>query len=456
MNLIGKQIFAENPNFLEQYTQPGRHIGSPVDYQKSLGRRLYPEDGSDSSIDETGLWMTEFLDLEKHPELRDRKLKELAWKFTFVDPTPTESATYIQAAFIKMMLDFWPEAKKVLPVSAGGLATDDACWIAACQVGEKVGIHPSKMRGVAIENSFDGRYGRGAKATHSKFKVGHQYDGSEIHCPAPVVEFNQFGENNEQKTQDNFDKSMSSIEKYLAKKDVAYVIVEYPMQAEGGARVMNPQSLQELKKLCDKHGKLLIVDYIQMGGRSWTIKDGFVSPFAEEVLENADIITFGKGFRASGTIVRDFTKLNRGFTDNVYDVHPERWGGTWTAHLGQMLAGWAIMQVILDKKLYNNALIQTQRALQILKEIAKRYPNLISVPRGIEKVAYLGFDSDYRDSLKKIMKEKYHYLVLGARDKTIRWAPNLDVAEKEVLSFMRVIENSLEELSKQVDFIDEY
>src|SRR5437762_1397143 len=76
-------------------------------------------------------------------------------------------------------------------------------------------------------------------------------------------------------------------------EDVAAIFVE-PIQGEGGYNVAPKGFLEGLRKLCDKHGILLVVDEVQSGlgrtGKMWAIEHWGVEP---------DILLAGKGI-ASG------------------------------------------------------------------------------------------------------------------------------------------------------------
>ena len=81
--------------------------------------------------------------------------------------------------------------------------------------------------------------------------------------------------------------------KILPAEDVAGILVE-PIQGEGGYVVPTPGFFPALRKLCDKHGILLIADEVQSGmgrtGKWWAIENFGVEP---------DIICAAKGI-ASG------------------------------------------------------------------------------------------------------------------------------------------------------------
>jgi len=393
--------------------------------------------------------MTDLLDPEKHKELRHPAYLELLGKLAQEDRTPTEDKMAIEAAFVELMKGFWTAAYKILPVSAGGLATDDAMEAAIGQVADKLNTKPQELKGVAFDGAFHGRYGHGAEGTANIDKVGHKHTGRTDHVTAPILQYDKLGKIDEQKTKKTLRQSIKEVAEKLKDDKFAYVVCEFPIQAEGGARIVNPKALSHLYELCQKYGKPLVVDCVQMGGRAWTINENLISPFAQEVLEFADIITFGKIFHVNGTMLRDFTKLGRGFKSNWVDTHgPKALGGTWTGHISQMASGYAIIQTVLQKKLYQNAINKAQYILSALQKMAKKYPVLTNV-RGRSDTAYLAWsfaDSTTRDVFKKRMIENEHIIFLTAGDNSIRLAPCADMTLKEVDSIIGAIDNQLRQM----------
>jgi len=82
-------------------------------------------------------------------------------------------------------------------------------------------------------------------------------------------------------------------DKLVSPEEVAAIILE-PIQGEGGYVVPEDGFIQGLRKICDKHGILLIADEVQSGagrtGKMWAIQNWDVEP---------DIVATAKGI-ASG------------------------------------------------------------------------------------------------------------------------------------------------------------
>jgi acetylornithine/succinyldiaminopimelate/putrescine aminotransferase len=403
-------------------------------------------------LDGTRRWLTQVLKIDEHEELNNEEFDRLLLWEAKCDHNSPELSNKIEGAFHEMLLKFWPEANKIMLKSAGTLAVDDACAMACRQVADETGKEAQKMKGFGFVNGFHGRHGWGADLTDSP-KVSHKKTGKALPpVVAPILEFDSKGNADARKASLLLEESMKQAEKYLSRDDVAFVIVEYPFQAEGGARVLHLKTMKRLSELCKKYGKILIADCVQMGGRSWhQNKEGVATPFAEEVMEYADIITFGKIFRVNGLMAKDFTK--RGFKQNAYDAHPGEYGGTYTGRYSEMLMGYTIMQTILDNELWKNALNMNGVALKKLVEISQRFPGLITSIKWDPTTAYLGWDfasPKISQLFQQVMLQEFQTLTLPAREKAIRWVPLADNTEGEIDLFFNNMTGALPIVAAQL------
>jgi 4-aminobutyrate aminotransferase/(S)-3-amino-2-methylpropionate transaminase len=118
------------------------------------------------------------------------------------------------------------------------------------------------------------------------------------------------------------------------------MIVE-PVQGEGGFYAAPAEFLQALRRLCDEHGIVMIVDEIQTGfGRTGTL-------FAcEQAGIEPDLMTIAKslagGFPLSGVI---------GKADIMDSVPPGGLGGTYAGSAIGCAAGLAVMDIIENEGL---------------------------------------------------------------------------------------------------------
>ena len=130
----------------------------------------------------------------------------------------------------------------------------------------------------------------------------------------------------------------------LDPQQVAAVIIE-PVQGEGGFHVAPFELLSELRKICDQHGIVLIVDEVQSGfartGKLFAIEHSGVEP---------DLVTVAKsiagGFPLSGVVGRA----------QIMDaVEPGGLGGTYSGSPIAAAAGLAVLEVIESEGLLARA-----------------------------------------------------------------------------------------------------
>ena len=106
----------------------------------------------------------------------------------------------------------------------------------------------------------------------------------------------------------------------LPPEEVAAIFVE-PIQGEGGYVVAPTIFLQELRKICDRHGILLVADEVQSGagrtGKWWAIQHSGVEP---------DIVCMAKGI-ASGMPLGVCMMSRAEIMDWVPGSHASTFGG---------------------------------------------------------------------------------------------------------------------------------
>ena len=150
----------------------------------------------------------------------------------------------------------------------------------------------------------------------------------------------------------------------------AAVIIE-PIQGEGGSVVPPDRFLPEVRRICDKHGVLLICDEIQCGlgrtGRMFAFEHTGVVP---------DIVTMSKalggiGLPISGIAYRE--KLNTWPAGKTI--------GTFRGNLLAYAAGAAALSWMLETDLAGYALAAGEKALASLKALEKDSP-IIGEARG--------------------------------------------------------------------------
>ena len=212
----------------------------------------------------------------------------------------------------------------------------------------------------------------------------------------------------------------------LAPEEVAAIFVE-PVQGEGGYVIAPTVFMQELRRVCDKHGILLVADEVQSGagrtGKWWAIEHTGVQP---------DIVCMAKGI-ASGMPL-GITMSRADIMDWVPGSHASTFGGNPVC----IAAALATLAVIEKEGLLRNS---TEVGNHMLKRMADwpRKHKLVGDVRG--RGLMLGVEivreqktkacaPEQRDRIIQLAFER-GVLFLGCGPSTIRIAPALVVSKDE-------------------------
>jgi 4-aminobutyrate aminotransferase len=225
----------------------------------------------------------------------------------------------------------------------------------------------------------------------------------------------------------------------LPPEEVAAIFVE-PVQGEGGYVVAPTIFMQELRRICDRHGILLVADEVQSGvartGKWWAIEHTGVQP---------DIVCMAKGV-ASGMPL-GITMSRAEIMDWVPGSHASTFGGNPVA----VAAALATLDVIEQEHLLDNA---TQVGNHMLKRMADwpKKLKLVGDVRG--RGLMIGVDI-VKDKLTKeygaaerdrIVEAAFEHgvLFLGCGPSTIRICPPLIVTKEQADVAMDVLQECIQ------------
>jgi 4-aminobutyrate aminotransferase len=226
-----------------------------------------------------------------------------------------------------------------------------------------------------------------------------------------------------------------------APQETAAMIIE-PVLGEGGYVPAPPQFLQGLRRICDQHGILLIIDEVQSGfGRTGKF-------FAHEYAGiQADIMVMAKGM-ASGFPISGIASTREIMSKWQVGTH----GGTYGGNAMGCAAAEATINVIKEEKLVENAAERGRQLLDGLAELQGRFPVLGDV-RGLGLMVGCEFVNPVTGQpdpviTKKIVThalEQEHLLLLtcGMYANTVRWIPPLVVSEAQINEGLRRFEQAL-------------
>ena len=202
-------------------------------------------------------------------------------------------------------------------------------------------------------------------------------------------------------------------------KEVAAIVLE-PIQGEGGYIVPPAEFVREIRRICDRHGILLIADEVQSGcgrtGKMWAIEHHGVAP---------DIITCAKGV-ASGMPL-GVTLTRAGIMDWKPGAHASTFGGNPVC----LAAAQATLQ-LLQSSLIRNAAEVGAYLKGKMQSWPERFP-IVGQVRGLGLMLAFELVSDrqrrtrdaaMRDRLVQAAFEK-GLLVLGCGPNSIRLMPPL-------------------------------
>jgi 4-aminobutyrate aminotransferase len=225
-------------------------------------------------------------------------------------------------------------------------------------------------------------------------------------------------------------------------EEVAGIVVE-PIQGEGGYIVPPDGFMLELRKLCDKHGILLIADEVQTGvGRTGQ----FLACEHDNV--QADIVVLAKGL-ASGYPISAVM-----FKEHVSSWGPGAHGTTFGGNPVASAAALATLDV-LEAGAMQNAVKVGDYLLERLRKLQERVPQLGDV-RGRGLMIGLEFVQDpitklehpeLRDRIQQMGLER-GLVLLGAGSHAIRLAPPLVLSLREAKYAADVLEEIIVEAAR--------
>jgi 4-aminobutyrate aminotransferase len=230
----------------------------------------------------------------------------------------------------------------------------------------------------------------------------------------------------------------------LPADEVAGILVE-PIQGEGGYIIPPAGFFPALRKLCDRHGILLIADEVQCGmgrtGKWWAIENFEVEP---------DIITTAKGI-ASGMPLGAMI-ARKSVVTWPKGAHGNTYGGNPIA----CAASLATLKLIQEQYMQNAAEVG-QYAIDALSEIMTRHQSIGDV-RGIGLMIGLEFIKDrkskvpaegLRDRIVDLAFER-GLLTLGCGKSVIRVSPPLNISKTEIDEGLMILEESITIAEKEV------
>ncbi len=225
----------------------------------------------------------------------------------------------------------------------------------------------------------------------------------------------------------------------LPPEEVAAIFIE-PVQGEGGYVVAPTPFMQELRRICDKHGILLVVDEVQSGigrtGKWWAVEHTGVQP---------DIICSAKGIASGMPLGVMMSRAD--IMDWVPGSHASTFGGNPVC----IAAALATLDVIEKENLLQNSAEVGAHMLKRMADWPKKH-RIVGDVRGrglmigveiVKDQKTKEYGAELRDKIVELAFER-GILFLGCGPSTVRIAPPLVVNKDEADAAVDALEESIE------------
>jgi len=302
----------------------------------------------------------------RHPKLIAAIEQQLG-KFTHTCYQVVPYESYVELAERLNKLTPGSHAKKTALFSTGAEAVENAVKVARAATG--------RSAVVAFSGAFHGRTMMGMALTGKvvPYKVGFgPFPGEVYHVPYPI-------ELHGISTDVSLAALQSLFKADVDPKRVAAIILE-PVQGEGGFYAAPVEFMQALRKVCDEHGIMLIVDEVQTGfartGKLFATEHYGVIP---------DLMTVAKSL-AGGMPLSALV----GRAEIMDAPLPGGLGGTYAGNPLAIASALAVLDVIEDEKLVERANVLGTRLKERLNQLREVVPQISDV-RGLGAMVAVEF-----------------------------------------------------------------
>ena len=208
------------------------------------------------------------------------------------------------------------------------------------------------------------------------------------------------------------------------------------IQGESGVNPADKQYIQEIRKLCNEKGILLIIDEVQTGvgrtGKMFCYQNYGVTP---------DIMTLAKGL-GGGVPIGAMLCTNEVATGFRPGDHGSTFGGNPLA----CAAGNAVLTVFEEQNIIDNVREVSDELFEKLNTLRSKY-NCIRSVRGMGLLIGIEFDDSITAQGMREQLMTMGFLVSAIGKSTIRLAPPLILTKAQAGSFVRALDKILKNVS---------
>jgi acetylornithine/N-succinyldiaminopimelate aminotransferase len=276
------------------------------------------------------------------------------------------------------------------------------CAIKTARRYHYVNGNPQRHKLITFKNAFHGRTLGAISATDQP----KMRDGFEPLLPGfDYVKFN------------DLDAALALID-----DETAGFLVE-TVQGEGGLQAGTPEFIQGLRKACDEHGLLLVLDEVQCGygrtGKFFAYEHYGVTP---------DIIAVAKGIGA-GFPLGACLATEEAAKGMVFGTHGSTYGGNPLA----MAAGNAVLDVMLEPGFFEGVAAKGDRLRGALEQLIPNHDHVFEEVRGLGLMLGIKLkpEADARNFVAHL-RDNHGLLTVSAGENVVRILPPLIIEESHI------------------------
>lgn len=208
----------------------------------------------------------------------------------------------------------------------------------------------------------------------------------------------------------------------LVDENTAGFLVE-TVQGEGGLQAGTQEFIQGLRKACDEHGLLLVLDEVQCGygrtGKFFAYEHYGVKP---------DIIAVAKGIGA-GFPLGACLATEEAAKGMVFGTHGSTYGGNPLA----MAAGMAVLDVMLEPGFFEGVAAKGERLRGALEQLIPNHDHVFEEIRGLGLMLGIKLkpEADARNFVAHL-RDNHGLLTVSAGENVVRILPPLIIEESHI------------------------
>lgn len=200
------------------------------------------------------------------------------------------------------------------------------------------------------------------------------------------------------------------------------------VQGEGGVSAGTQEFIQGLRKACDEHGLLLVLDEVQCGygrtGKMWAYEHYGITP---DILSSAKGI--GGGFPLGACLAT--AEAAKGM---VFGTHGSTYGGNPLA----MAAGEAILDVMLEPGFLDHVTAMGDRLRGAIEQMIPNHDHLFDSIRGMGLMLGIKLkDAAVARDFVAHLRDHHGLLTVAAGEHVVRVLPPLVIEESHIAEFVQ-------------------